>query len=153
MDNDGSAQFFSAEDPEVLQEELSSENLQDDNIASTASVGSIRSSKIYNVKVVKDILAKAWSSYPEVHSSELGKNMFLFCFPKPDEDATEVLRKCPWFVMNHLLYLEKWNPQVTCNELAFDKAPFWIQIHNLPLANLNVQNATKLLNKVGGGGA
>lgn len=134
--------------PEVLLEELSSDNLGNEDLANKVLVGYIRSAKIYNVKAVKDILVKAWASTPRVHITELGKNMFLFCFSK-EVDAIEILRRCPWFVMNHLLCLEKWNPQVACNEIVFNKAPFWIQIHQLPLANLNLQNATKFLGKVG----
>lgn len=146
--NQDNAGLLPVEDPELLQEELISVNLQEEIISNATLVGCIRFVKIYNIKAVKEIMAKAWSSYSEIHISEVGKNMFLFSFQK-NEDAIEVLRKCPWFVMSNLLCLEKWNPNVTYNELKFDKVPFWIQIHNLPLSNINVQNATKLLSKVG----
>lgn len=59
------------------------------------------------------------------------------------------MRRTPWFVMNHLLCLEKWKPNTSVEEIAFNKSPFWIQIHHLPLENLSVANAEKLLKKVG----
>lgn len=106
MANTGRSQILLSDDPEVLLEELSFESLGNDELESKALGGNIRSAKIYNVKVVKDILSKAWASTPGAHITELGKNMFLFCFPK-EADAIEILRKCPWFVMNHLLCLEE----------------------------------------------
>lgn len=64
------------EDPEVLVEELSSDNLGNEDLASKVLVGNIRSTKIFNVKAVKDILSEAWASIPGVHITELGKNIF-----------------------------------------------------------------------------
>lgn len=51
--------------------------------------------------------------------------------------------------MNHLLCLENWIPHVSCYEFPFGKAPFWIQIHNLSLENLNVSSAFRLMSKDG----
>lgn len=55
--------------------------------------------------------------------------MFLFYF-NHEEEAVEILRRATWFVMNHLLCLEQWSPNISCEEIAFNKAPFWIQIHH-----------------------
>lgn len=57
--------------------------------------------------------------------------------------------KAPWYVMNHLLCLQYRIPKVSTTELDFDLNPFWIQVHNLPLENLNRQNITTILQRVG----
>lgn len=63
--------------------------------------------------------------------------------------AKEVLDKSPWFVMNHLLNLQRWGEGVAFDKIDFSKAPFWIQIHGLPREDVNPQNAPFFLNKVG----
>lgn len=89
------------------------------------------------------IIANAWSNYWGLQITELEKNLFLFSFAK-DDDRTEVLRKAPWFIMNHLLCLESWLPHVAYHHIEFKNSPFWIQIHNPPLELMNVTKARKL---------
>lgn len=111
------------ENPEILLDVLEEDNLQNDELVEKALVGKIKDIKVFNVKAIKEILSKAWFSSPNVHITELGHNIFLFCFPTPTE-AKEVLNKAHWFVMNHLLCLEQWHPQISCKENAFNKTPF-----------------------------
>lgn len=57
--------------------------------------------------------------------------------------------KTPWYVMNRLLSLQYWIPEVSPLELVFDINPFWIQVHNLPLEYLNSKNVSTILKNVG----
>lgn len=100
------------ENPEIFNDILEEDNMQNNELAERALVGKIKASKIFNVNVVKEIVTKAWNASRNVHITELGQNMFLFCFPTTDE-ANEVLRKVLWFVMNQLLCLEQWHPQIS----------------------------------------
>lgn len=74
--------------------------------------------------------------------------MFLFSFYH-EAEAKEVIQKAPRFIMNYLMCLDDWFPHVSCFDINFEKAPFWIQIHQLPLENINVVSAKLPLNKVG----
>lgn len=133
---------------EVLGENILCKNQVNVMLAKRALVGKIRSTKVKNVKAAKEIIMKAWSNYSGVHISEQGQNQFLFNFNK-EEDDEDVMRKALWFLMNQLLCLEFWSLEIACEEITFNRSPFWIQIHNLPLENMNTTNATVLLNKVG----
>lgn len=66
--------------------------------------------------------------------------MFLFTFNQ-EAEAVEVLKKAPWLIMNFLMCLDYWYPHVSCFDIDFEKTPFWIQIHKLPLQNMNVPSA------------
>lgn len=125
MASSSSSHTVVLENLEIFNDILEEENLQNDELVERDLVGKIKSRKIFNAKAVKEILSKAWLVSPNVHITELGQNMFLFCFPTPF-DANEVLRRVPWFVMNHLLCLEKWHPQISYKEIPFDKSPFCI---------------------------
>lgn len=77
------------ENPEILLEELSSDILENDLVKSKVLVGKIRSTKVCNIKAVKDILSKAWVSCPDAHIEDLGKNVFLFCFNHEEEASVD----------------------------------------------------------------
>lgn len=66
--------------------------------------------------------------------------IFLFSF-NHEVEAKEVLQKSS--MVHHEL------PNVSCFDTDFEKAPFWIKVHQLPLENINVASATLLLKKVG----
>jgi hypothetical protein len=43
-----------------------------------------------------------------------------------------------------LITLQLWHPQATLGELPFNKAPFWIQVHGLPLINMTTKIAISI---------
>lgn len=88
------AQDVPFDDPEILNVDLVSENQNSISLSNKARVGKIRTMKKLNIKAVKEIIAKAWSTYSGLHITELGKNMFLFTFNQ-EADAVEVLKKAP----------------------------------------------------------
>lgn len=108
----------------------------------------MRSVKSYNIKAVKDVIANAWANYPGLQITEIEKNLFMFHFAT-EQHKEMVLKRAPWFIMNHLLCLETWNPMVSYYQIEFNSSPMWIQIHNLPLELISSTNATKILQKVG----
>lgn len=74
--------------------------------------------------------------------------MFTFTDKK---DAEEVMRKGPWFVMNHLLSLQCWFPEASVFEIDFSKVVFWVQIHNIPLGTMKVGEVIEVKDpRVGG---
>lgn len=136
------------ENPKILTEILVPANQNHTLLSRKSIVGKLRSTKVQNVKAVKEIISKAWANHSKFSITELGENRFVFNFEK-DSDVVDVLRKSPWFVMNHLMCLEYWESHTSCDGIDFNKSSFWMQIHNLPLGFMNVSNATTLLNKVG----
>lgn len=95
-------------------------------LAKKALVGKVIAHKLVNRNVVKEILYKARQAYEGLLISDKGPNMYLFTF-KEDLHARDVMKKAPWYVMNHLLSLQYWIPEDAIVELDFS-LPFWIQI-------------------------
>lgn len=50
--------------------------------------------------------------------------------------------------MNKLINLQWWNPQVTMNELDFNRVQFWVQVQVLPLEFISEKNASKILSLI-----
>lgn len=136
------------ENPEELLEVMVPAQTNNISLARKSLVGKVCTTKTLNKNAVKDIISKAWSAYPDLHISELGKTLYLFSFTSEDH-TKDVMRRASWFVMNHLLSLQFWLPEVSLYELDFDYNSFWIQIHNFPLEYLNSKNITTILSKIG----
>ncbi|KAJ1385160.1 Zinc knuckle CX2CX4HX4C [Sesbania bispinosa] len=133
---------------EEITVELESDGLQSVQLAGRSLVGKVLVEKPLNKGEVKNILLKAWRLTSEVHIADMGTNLFLFTFSQKKE-AKEILDKGPWFVMGRILSLQFWAPQISAYELNFDRIPFWVQLHGLPLEMMNTSNAAKLMGRVG----
>lgn len=86
-------------------------------------VGKFMTEKLVNRGAVRAITPKAWGEHLEVQVSNLSPNVFMFSF-KTVQDAQEVLKRSPWFIMNHLLSLQYWIPEVAVYEIEFSLVPF-----------------------------
>lgn len=60
-----------------------------------------------------------------------------------------MLERAPSFVMNQLISLQRWGPNIAFNDIDFSVVPFWIQIHGLARDDINPGSTPILLNKVG----
>lgn len=142
------AQQPDVNEEEILEEVLIPANPNNISIARRTLVGKIIANKAVNRAAAKDIIAKAWAEYDEVSVSDLGGNKFLITFDN-ENHSREAMRKAAWFIMNKLMCVEFWIPEVSPHEVFFDLTPVWIQIHNLPMKYLNSVNAATILRKVG----
>ncbi|KAL4353640.1 hypothetical protein GQ457_06G004930 [Hibiscus cannabinus] len=59
-------------------------------------------------------------------------------------DCDNVNMLSPWSINNKLLILKEWPKEATLEEIDFSLAEFWVQIHNVPMALLNGNNAEKI---------
>lgn len=113
-----------------------------------ALVGKVIADRPLNKAAIKNMLLKAWGDIEDVQISDVGLNLFLFTFNK-EEESQRIFAKAPWFVMNKLISLQRWNAHVSMNELRYNKVQFWVQIQGLPLEFLTVQSADKILSMIG----
>lgn len=130
----------------IIQLDVAEENVEGPALSSLA--GKILTEKSLNKGAVKNILCKAWDEPQEMEISDFGKNLFLFTF-KSKVEADEVLKKGPWYVMNKLVSLQSWAPQAIMGEIVFSRVQFWIQLHGLPIENLNVKSAGTIFFQLG----
>lgn len=113
-----------------------------------AVVGQVISNKVVNNKAFRSIMFKTWEEYKGLYITDMGDNRFLFTFPTV-LDAEEVLNRAPWFVMNQVLSLQRWEEGIAFEKINFDLVLFWVQIHGLPREDVNPANAEILLRKMG----
>lgn len=148
MASSSTPQTESPENPEELQEILIPANTHNISVARRTLVGKVLNNKQVNKTAAKEIIGKAWEVYNNLQISHLGRNRFLFTFDS-EEHTKKVMGRAPWFIMNHLLCLQYWIPEVSPQEIYFDMNPFWIQVHNLPMEFLNITNVATILKNVG----
>lgn len=60
-----------------------------------------------------------------------------------------MMKKGPWFNLNHMLSLQKWKQEVPVTEVDFKWVPFWVQLHGLPLGVMTEKNASKIVEQIG----
>lgn len=111
-------------------------------------VGKVLSDRSLNRGAIKNILSKAWGDPEGLQISDVSMNVFMFIF-KHKEEAHEVIRKGPWYVMGKLVSLQQWSHQAVMKEMDFSKVGFWIQVHGLPVEYMKVKNAETILNQMG----
>lgn len=126
-------------------EEYSNEGVE---FAKRTLVGKILFERILNRAAAKMIIAKAWSEPEGLKIADMGPNIFLFTF-KDMKETQEVLRRGPWYIMNHLISLQYWIPEVSVYEVDYSRVSFWVQLHGMPLGTMTIKNATRLLERFG----
>lgn len=101
-----------------------------------------------NRGAIKDMLLKASGSDEDIQIADIGANLFLFTFQR-EEVLQMVLDKTPWYVMNKLISLQRWNSHVPLKEIVFHKVHFWVQLQELSLECMTIKCAEKILKHVG----
>lgn len=133
-------------------EDLIIRELEENHYATEASknvlLGKIISEKLLNKKAIKGMIKKSWGDPEGFSIIDLSANTFLFNFTKP-EIPSKILDESPWNILGHVLVLERWSPQVSMREIEFLHAPYWIQIHGMPLELFSKHNAIRVGNKIG----
>lgn len=64
-------------------------------------------------------------------------------------DRARILKLAPWSFKRSLLIIKEWAHDIPFDEVKFETAPFWLQVHNLPPDRMNEQNAAMIGGYVG----
>ena len=59
-------------------------------------------------------------------------------------DVERVLMGEPWSYDKHLVSLKRLEQSVTIKELEFNRTLFWVQLHDLPIGDMNPQTACEI---------
>ena len=79
---------------------------------------------------------------------DMENHIVLFVFAK-ESDANRVLMSEPWSYNKYLISLQKMDKNVSIKDLIFTKTLFWVQIHNLPLGDMNPSAACAIGSNIG----
>ncbi|TXG53376.1 hypothetical protein EZV62_022545 [Acer yangbiense] len=135
------------EDGVVLEmsEETSIDGVKDVN---RCLVGKVLSYKKVNREAFKGLIEQIWSPFGQVEVESVGDNLFMFYFNN-GEDRNRVLQRGPWHFGNSLIVLEKSTGEGNVSKLGFNRADFWVQIHDIPILCMNRRTAKWLAKQIG----
>ncbi|KAI8563747.1 hypothetical protein RHMOL_Rhmol03G0132900 [Rhododendron molle] len=75
-------------------------------------------------------------------------SLYAFTFDL-EEDLIKITNQAPWSVMGGLLVLTRWDHDKSVEELDFSSSPFWVQVHGLPLGQINKKNGSLIASMIG----
>jgi hypothetical protein len=94
------------------------------------------------------LIEQIWNPYGNVEVELVGENIFMFYFINI-EDRNRVWSRGPWHFGNNLIVLEKPSGTGNIAQLGFNKADFWVQIHDIPICCMNRRTAKWLAEQLG----
>ncbi|KAK2658387.1 hypothetical protein Ddye_004920 [Dipteronia dyeriana] len=110
-------------------------------------VGKVLSGKKVNREAFKGLIEQIWSPFGHVDVELVGDDIFMFYFINK-EDRNRVWQRGLWHFGKSLIAIEK--PVCTGNvtNLGFNKAEFWVQIHDIPILCMNRRTARWLAEQI-----
>ena len=78
----------------------------------------------------------------------LGNNTLLFIFDNP-EDVDRVISSEPWSFNKHLVVVQKYDINVPIQDACFNKASFWVQVHDIPFRYMTTEIVEDICGSVG----
>ena len=137
-------QSFNLSNKELQVTEMGSEELSlGIKECQSSLLGKIVGEKIANYTGVKNFVTAAWGYPRDLTVAELGPNLFQFIVPK-DEDRDRIAQGGPWILDNQLLVLNRWYEGIEDDEKAFNLAPLWVQVWNLPVHYISKEVGKKI---------
>nr|XP_023920005.1 uncharacterized protein LOC112031548 [Quercus suber] len=101
-----------------------------------------------NVDAIDKTFTPLWRSRNGFQVHNLGNQMVLFVFDNKDE-VDKVIQSELWSFDKHLMVLERYNKNNLVEELHFNRATFWVQVHGLPIKFMNARAAEKICEVLG----
>ena len=113
---------------EVGRDELSSGITE----CQSSLIGKIVGEKVANYTGVKNFVTTAWGYPKDLTVSELGPNLFQFFMPTKS-DRERIAKGGPWILDNQIMVVNRWYEGIEEDDKAFNLAPLWVQVWNLPV--------------------
>lgn len=78
----------------------------------------------------------------------LGDHIVLFIFDN-QADVDRILQSEPWSFDKHLVVMQGYEQESPIQELKFNEASFWVQIHGIPFRYMTMEVAIKISEVIG----
>ena len=101
-----------------------------------------------SVEVVARTFRPLWKTKQEFRIKDLGNHLILFTF-EDELDAEKILLGAPWSFDKYLVALCRYETDQSLKELRFDKAEFWVQVHDLPARRMTIEAAEGICKPLG----
>jgi hypothetical protein len=111
-------------------------------------IGKIWTDKSVNHEAFKLVFSNIWRIVGSVEFKELKDNIWLFEF-SDEGDKRRVLEGRPWSFDRHIVVLNEFDGSTPPSQLEFNRSPFWVQVHDMPLLCMNKNVGTKIGKSLG----
>lgn len=119
-----------------------------EKVLNVCLMGKLLAGRSITCEIISNTMKKAWKIENGLSVESMGRNLYLFTFPRVI-DRNRVFKTGPWSFDKYLLVLENPDTMVRPDEMDFDKASFWVHFFNLPLGCRNKTMAQRLGNVIG----
>lgn len=96
-----------------------------------------------NMEAIARTFKPLWKTENDFDVKDMGNHMVLFEFTDK-ADAERVLMGEPWSYDKHLVSLQWLEQNVTVKKLEFNRTLFWVQLHDLPIGDMNPRTACEI---------
>lgn len=100
-------------------------------------VGKLIANRMVSKEIIRSKLLSGWKPSRTPSFKVLGDNLFLVDF-ETEKDNQRVLAGRPWVVEGSLFAIEDFDGLTPPSKLRFEKAAFWVQMYNHPLACMSL---------------
>jgi hypothetical protein len=112
-------------------------------------IGKIISHRPFSKISIKQNILQAWQLKKAITTEDREENKMVFTF-EDTEDLSKVLNNSPWNIKGTPLFLKRWENDETFEDITFQKAAFWVQVHGLTLEQMTTENAISIAENLGG---
>ena len=105
-------------------------------------------SRFLQMEAVARTFKQIWRFNNGFRIRNQGNNTVLFVFDN-FADVDKILNSQPWSFDKHLIIMQRYTNDSPVSELAFNRVPFWVQVHDIPCSFLTRKVAEKLCDTVG----
>ena len=104
--------------------------------------------RVLNMEAVARTFKPLWRAENGFKIQREGDHKVLFIFDN-NEDVDRILSNEPWSFDKSLVVTQRFDRNSSVEELSFDKASFWVQVHNIPIRYRNISVAEDICDSIG----
>ncbi|KAL9446099.1 hypothetical protein AB3S75_013884 [Citrus x aurantiifolia] len=122
--------------------------LKGEKIVAGCLMGKVLQNREVNLEGLRAAMSQVWRTVREVRIEELGENIFMFKFAT-EADKKRILTGGPWHFNRALMVLIEPTGLGEVTKQSFSHAPFWVQIHNVPIMCMNEETIREFGKEIG----
>ena len=100
--------------------------------------------RVISMEAIARTFKLLWHIKKGFEVKDMGNHCVLFVFME-ESDVEKVLTGKPWSFDKYLVALKRVMRPIEVKGLNFDKASFWVQVHDLLLGSLNMRTASDIV--------
>lgn len=111
-------------------------------------VANFLTKKALNIDVIARIFTPLWRARNGFKVQNLSDHKILFTFDNK-ANVDRILQSEPWSFDKHLVVMQRYEKEDSIQDLKFDKASFWVQLHGIPIRYMSMEAAEKISSVIG----